>query len=75
MLASTSTGIIGCSRVEIELKKLDGAVEAIHENLIYLRNREAEVRIVSEKTNSRVAWYRIMSLGLCITEFVLEAIL
>ncbi|XP_010480298.1 PREDICTED: transmembrane emp24 domain-containing protein p24delta4 [Camelina sativa] len=52
--------------VELELKKLEGAVEAIHENLIYLRNKEAEMRIVSEKTNSRVAWYSIMSLGICI---------
>ncbi|ESQ29678.1 hypothetical protein EUTSA_v10023686mg [Eutrema salsugineum] len=52
--------------VELELKKLEGAVEAIHENLLYLRNREADMRIVSEKTNSRVAWYSIMSLGICI---------
>lgn len=28
--------------------------------------REAEMREVSEKTNSRVAWYSIMSLGVCI---------
>ncbi|XP_058097186.1 transmembrane emp24 domain-containing protein p24delta3 [Magnolia sinica] len=52
--------------VELELKKLEGAVEAIHENLLYLRSREADMRIVSEKTNARVAWFSVMSLGVCI---------
>ncbi|KAK7318730.1 hypothetical protein RJT34_03437 [Clitoria ternatea] len=52
--------------VELELRKLEGAVEAIHENLIYLKGREAEMRSVSEKTNARVAWFSILSLGLCI---------
>ncbi|KAL7199960.1 hypothetical protein ACSBR2_022132 [Camellia fascicularis] len=52
--------------VELELRKLEGAVEAIHENLLYLKSREAEMRTVSEKTNARVAWYSIMSLGICI---------
>ncbi|KAL8061114.1 hypothetical protein ABFX02_02G067500 [Erythranthe guttata] len=52
--------------VELELRKLEGVVEAIHENLLYLKSREAEMRIVSEKTNGRVAWFSIMSLGVCI---------
>ncbi|KAL3515616.1 hypothetical protein ACH5RR_022518 [Cinchona calisaya] len=52
--------------VELELRKLEGAVEAIHENLIYLKNRESEMRGVSETTNARVAWYSIMSLAVCI---------
>ncbi|KAL2343155.1 hypothetical protein Fmac_004440 [Flemingia macrophylla] len=52
--------------VELELRKLEGAVEAIHENLLYLKGREAEMRTVNEKTNSRVAWFSIMSLGICI---------
>ncbi|KAK3006846.1 hypothetical protein RJ639_016579 [Escallonia herrerae] len=52
--------------VELELRKLEGAVEAIHENLLYLKSREAEMRTVSETTNSRVAWFSIMSLGVCI---------
>ncbi|KAJ4966038.1 hypothetical protein NE237_017887 [Protea cynaroides] len=49
--------------VELELRKLEGAVEAIHENLLYLKSREAEMREVSETTNARVAWFSIMSLG------------
>lgn len=52
--------------VELELRKLEGAVEAIHDNLLYLKSREAEMRGVSETTNSRVAWYSILSLGICI---------
>lgn len=28
-----------CKGVELELRKLEGAVEAIHENLLYLKSR------------------------------------
>ncbi|XP_060198050.1 transmembrane emp24 domain-containing protein p24delta3-like [Lycium barbarum] len=52
--------------VELELVKLEGIVQAIHENLEYLKNREAEMREVSEHTNARVAWLSIMSLGTCL---------
>ncbi|GAB2229720.1 hypothetical protein Droror1_Dr00013972 [Drosera rotundifolia] len=60
--------------VELELKKLEGAVEAIHENLIYLKSREAEMRAVSEKTNSRVALFSLFSLGVCFTASVLQVV-
>ncbi|VVA90605.1 unnamed protein product [Arabis nemorensis] len=60
--------------VELEIRKLEGAVEAIHENLLYLRGREAEMRTVNEKTNSRVAWYSIMSLGICIVVSGLQVV-
>ncbi|TKY71342.1 Transmembrane emp24 domain-containing protein p24delta3 [Spatholobus suberectus] len=40
--------------VELELRKLEGSVESIHEKLIYLRGREAEIRKVSESANTRV---------------------
>ncbi|XP_018485602.1 transmembrane emp24 domain-containing protein p24delta3-like [Raphanus sativus] len=52
--------------VELEIRKLEAAVESIHENLVYIRNKEADMRTVSEKTNSRVAWYSTMSMGICI---------
>ncbi|CAK7357032.1 unnamed protein product [Dovyalis caffra] len=58
--------------VELELRKLEGAVEAIHENLLYLKTREAEMRTVSELTNSRVALFSIMSLGVCIAVSALQ---
>lgn len=52
--------------VELELLKLEGHVQSIHDNLIYLKNRESEMREVSERTNARVAWFSIMSVGVCI---------
>ncbi|KAG8646161.1 transmembrane emp24 domain-containing protein p24delta3 isoform X2 [Manihot esculenta] len=58
--------------VELELRKLEGAVDAIHENLLHLKIREAELRNASETTNTRVAWFSIMSLGLCILVSVLQ---
>ncbi|CAN8311649.1 unnamed protein product [Cochlearia groenlandica] len=60
--------------VELEIRKLEGAVEAIHENLIYLRNKEADMRIVSEKTNSSVAWYSVISVGICIAVSSLQVV-
>ncbi|KAJ7002686.1 transmembrane emp24 domain-containing protein p24delta3-like [Populus alba x Populus x berolinensis] len=58
--------------VELELRKLEGAVEAIHENLLYLKTREAEMRSVSETTNSRVALFSLMSLGVCVAVSALQ---
>ncbi|KAF3944970.1 hypothetical protein ACB098_12G125400 [Castanea mollissima] len=58
--------------VELELIKLEGAVQAIHDNLNYLKDREAEMRQVSESTNSKVAWLSIMSLGVCIVVSALQ---
>lgn len=58
--------------VELELRKLEAAVEAIHENLLYLKNREAGMREVSEKTNTRVARLSIMSLGVGIVASLLQ---
>ncbi|CAI0439326.1 unnamed protein product [Linum tenue] len=69
---SSHLAIIQIQGVELELAKLQGAVEAIHENLLYLKSRESEMRIVSEKTNSKVAWFSIMSLGVCISVSVLQ---
>ncbi|KAK7247314.1 hypothetical protein RIF29_42195 [Crotalaria pallida] len=58
--------------VELELRKLEGVADAIHKNMLYLKHREEGVRTVSEKTNSRVAWFGIMSLGICITVSALQ---
>ncbi|GLU01035.1 hypothetical protein SLE2022_183610 [Rubroshorea leprosula] len=58
--------------VQLVLRRLEGVVEAIHGNLIHLKNREAEMREVSERTNARVAWFSIMSLGVCIVVSVLQ---
>lgn len=58
--------------VELELRKIEGSVEAIHENLIRLKDREAGMRTVSESTNARVAWFSFLSLGICIAVSVLQ---
>ncbi|KAE8814080.1 transmembrane emp24 domain-containing protein p24delta4 [Hordeum vulgare] len=58
--------------VELELRKLEVAVESIHQNMVYLKTREAEMREVSEKTNARVAWFSILSLGVCMVVSVLQ---
>ncbi|PKA49139.1 Transmembrane emp24 domain-containing protein p24delta3 [Apostasia shenzhenica] len=59
--------------VELELIKLEGAVDAIHENLLYLKEREAEMSEISEKTNARVSRFSILSLGVCILVSALQA--
>ncbi|KAG0482630.1 hypothetical protein HPP92_010714 [Vanilla planifolia] len=58
--------------VELELRKLEAQVQAIHQNLLYLKTREADMRQVSEKTNTRVAWFSIMSLGICVVGSILQ---
>ncbi|KAK4481296.1 hypothetical protein RD792_012181 [Penstemon davidsonii] len=58
--------------LELELAKLEGIVQSIHENLNYLINREFEMREVSEKTNARVAWYSITALGVCVVVSLLQ---
>uniref|UniRef100_A0A0D9XEE4 GOLD domain-containing protein n=1 Tax=Leersia perrieri TaxID=77586 RepID=A0A0D9XEE4_9ORYZ len=52
--------------VELELVKLESAVQAIHENLLLLRSKEADMRDTSEKTNARVTLLSLMSLIVCI---------
>ncbi|KAK9743386.1 hypothetical protein RND81_03G235700 [Saponaria officinalis] len=58
--------------LELELRKLEGAVENILENLILLQRKEWVMREVSEKTNARVAWYGVMSLGIGITASIYQ---
>uniref|UniRef100_A0A0E0GNB8 GOLD domain-containing protein n=1 Tax=Oryza nivara TaxID=4536 RepID=A0A0E0GNB8_ORYNI len=48
--------------VELELVKLETSVQAIHENLLLLRSKEANMRDTSEKTNARATWLSIISL-------------
>ncbi|KAK1583868.1 hypothetical protein Q3G72_027786 [Acer saccharum] len=52
--------------------RLGYVVQAIHDNLVYLKSREADMREVSELTNSRVAWFSIMSIGICIVVSALQ---
>ncbi|KAK6115574.1 hypothetical protein DH2020_007843 [Rehmannia glutinosa] len=58
--------------LDLELRKLEDSVEAIHQNLISMMTREMQMRDVNETTNTRVARYSIMSLGVCILVSVLQ---
>lgn len=53
--------------VELELRKLEDAVNDIHENMLYLRDREEKMRAVNETTNSRMAWFSITSMFICLS--------
>ncbi|TVU09768.1 hypothetical protein EJB05_43263 [Eragrostis curvula] len=53
--------------VELELVKLETSVQAIHENLLLLKSKEANMSDVSDKTKSRITWLSILSLSVCIT--------
>ncbi|XP_015695853.1 transmembrane emp24 domain-containing protein p24delta3-like [Oryza brachyantha] len=52
--------------VALELAKLETAVEEIRENLMYLISKEADMRDVSDWTNSKITWLSLMSLSVCI---------
>ncbi|KZV33032.1 transmembrane emp24 domain-containing protein p24delta4 [Dorcoceras hygrometricum] len=60
--------------LELELKKLEEIVLSIRDNLSYMMSREIEMRQVSESTNTRVAGFSIMSLGICIVTSVLQSL-
>ncbi|MCO5570852.1 hypothetical protein L7F22_024580 [Adiantum nelumboides] len=53
--------------MELELRKLEDTVQMIHDEMLYLRQREDEMRKVNETTNSRLAWFSIASLLICLT--------
>ncbi|KAH7299133.1 hypothetical protein KP509_25G074300 [Ceratopteris richardii] len=52
--------------VELELRKLEEAIGHIHNNMLYLRDREEKMRAVNETTNSRMAWFSISSMLICL---------
>ncbi|XP_051139943.1 transmembrane emp24 domain-containing protein p24delta3-like [Andrographis paniculata] len=60
--------------LELELRRLEDTVEAIHKNLYSLIQWEEEMRGVSEKTNARVARCSIISLTICIVVSVLQVL-
>ncbi|KAG6414878.1 hypothetical protein SASPL_122252 [Salvia splendens] len=58
--------------VELELRKLEEAVETVHEKLLYIKTRDAEMRTTNEATNYRVALFSLMSLTICILVSTLQ---
>ncbi|TVU05571.1 hypothetical protein EJB05_48738, partial [Eragrostis curvula] len=58
--------------VTLELVKLETAVQGIHENLLYLKSKEADMRDMSEWTHTKITWLSLMSLTVCIAVSVLQ---
>ncbi|KAL0732557.1 hypothetical protein Bca4012_008766 [Brassica carinata] len=52
--------------MEVEIRKLEGTVKAIHENLLKLINGDADVISVSVYTNTLLASYSAMAVIICI---------
>ncbi|CAH0478303.1 unnamed protein product [Peronospora belbahrii] len=48
--------------VEKELRKMEDAVDEIHREMLYMREREAMMRNTNESTNSRVLWFSFISI-------------
>ncbi|CAL9054515.1 unnamed protein product [Musa banksii] len=51
--------------MELELKKLEDSINSIHEEMIFLRNREEEARRLNETTTSRMGSLSILSFIVC----------
>ncbi|XP_039128325.1 transmembrane emp24 domain-containing protein p24delta9-like [Dioscorea cayenensis subsp. rotundata] len=52
--------------LEIELKKLEDSIKSIHEEMIYLRQREGEAQSLNESTNSKMGLLSMASLLVCL---------
>ncbi|KAJ0979152.1 hypothetical protein J5N97_014626 [Dioscorea zingiberensis] len=52
--------------MEIELKKLEDSIKSIHEEMIYLREREGEAQKLNESTNSKMGSLSMLSLLICL---------
>lgn len=49
------------SGLEVEMRKLEGVVKEIVEELNYLKRREARMRDTNESTNERVWWFSLLT--------------
>ncbi|KAF3535963.1 hypothetical protein F2Q69_00024351 [Brassica cretica] len=61
--------ILGHKRLMMDLsvKKLFNTVESIHDEMYYLHDREAEMQDLNRSTNSKMAWFSFLSLGVCLS--------
>ncbi|KAK9898535.1 hypothetical protein P389DRAFT_167056 [Cystobasidium minutum MCA 4210] len=49
------------SGLEVEMRKLEGVVKEIVDELNYLKRREARMRDTNESTNERVYWFSLLT--------------
>ncbi|KAJ0250648.1 GOLD domain-containing protein [Hirschfeldia incana] len=60
--------------MEVEIRKLEGTVKAIHENLLKLINGDADVMTVSRNTNTLLASYSAMAVIICIIVSIYQVV-
>lgn len=60
--------------LQLELRKLEDRVDAIHKEMMYQREREETHRDTNESTNSRVVWFSLMTIGVVFTVSVFQAV-
>jgi len=53
--------------MELELRKLEEYVSSIYDEMLYLREREAEMQSLNASTNSKMAWFGFMSFLVCLS--------
>eukprot|EP00882_Tetradesmus_deserticola_P004555 GHRQ01004801.1.p1 GENE.GHRQ01004801.1~~GHRQ01004801.1.p1 ORF type:complete len:205 (+),score=53.30 GHRQ01004801.1:156-770(+) len=53
-------------QLSVEMRKVEGAIREIYAEMLQLQQREQEMRDLNEETNSRVAWFSIASLAVCV---------
>ncbi|GIL61994.1 hypothetical protein Vafri_16325 [Volvox africanus] len=56
----------------VELRKLEDNIREVYNEMLQLQQREQEMRNISEETNTRVAWFSIASLGVCVASALLQ---
>ncbi|KAG2441105.1 hypothetical protein HXX76_003957 [Chlamydomonas incerta] len=56
----------------VELRKLEDNIREVYSEMLMLQQREQEMRNISEETNTRVAWYSIASLGMCVASAAVQ---
>ncbi|KAI3714293.1 hypothetical protein L1987_72890 [Smallanthus sonchifolius] len=58
--------------MELELKKMEDTINWIHEEMLYLREREQQMVKQNMKTNSIMSWSSLVSLFLCLSVACLQ---
>ncbi|KAI4314127.1 hypothetical protein L6164_027063 [Bauhinia variegata] len=53
--------------MELELKKMYETVSSIHDEMFYLREREEEMQDLNRTTESRMFWFGLLSLVVCLS--------
>ncbi|KAG2450333.1 hypothetical protein HYH02_004838 [Chlamydomonas schloesseri] len=56
----------------VELRKLEDNIREVYSEMLMLQQREQEMRNISEEINTRVAWFSIASLGVCVASAVVQ---